>query len=215
MIIFAEYRGPDFGDGNFIKGKIYLAEVVTDHGAEYSTYITIVDEDGESIRLEREDNRFFCSKGVDVVVVDPMPGSNIEEGSIIRCYGASREDDGIKVDIGEKGGYWNLSRIVFLDRTILQLGVKVLSDSKWGQITGVSDKMSVLVGGKWISPPHYCFFVNRGQIRDIPLVECISSIGADSIDLGQLYEVSGQQGDLYSLEGIPDENFDKERFKKV
>jgi len=214
MILFAEYNGPDFGKGRFIKGRVYLADVASEGGAEYSKHITLMDEDDERIRLDSEDARFSCSTDCLSVVIEPMRGSGLEVGDVVSCSKVSKGEN-LKVEVN--GSYWNMSRLVLLDRVIVQPGIQVLWQEDWYSIGGVGDNMSVLLDGEWRDLQECRFFVVCGRIGASPMVRCKSDVGLTSLCLGALYEVVGESGTLYTLMGDDGKmcGFDQSRFEKV
>lgn len=214
MILFAEYNGPDFGKGRFIKGKVYLADVASEGGVEYSRNIALVDEDGERIRLDYKDARFSCFSDCLAVVVEPMRGRDLEVGDVVSCSKASKGEN-FKIEV--QGTYWNMSRLILLDRLIVQPGRKVLWNSNWYSIGGVGDDMNVLLDGEWRPLQECRFFVVCGRIGASPMVRCKSAVGLTSISLGALYEVLGESGNLYMIKGDDGEmcGFDQSRFEKI
>jgi len=188
-MIFARFVGVT-GEGTFIEGKVYLARPeIDDVGTVNFDFLEIVDEDGETIREDPEDERFDYPDEVYAVVVKSF--GEFEIGEVVTVDDAKMNGDAM-LHVGGVG-FVQESSLVILDATIVKPRCYVMEEStgKWLPIRRVDESMGILVEGSdgVRSLSEFRFAVSHGDVCVNPLVKCVDDCGEQDLEIGSLYQL--------------------------
>lgn len=188
-MIFARYRGLA-GDGNFTKGKTYLARPQLD-GTDAVDFdsLYMIDNDGKRIVIDPDNERFEYFEKVYAVLLREV--KERPQGSVVVADEISQDGDLLRVrDIG----YLKMKILEILDETNLVPGMWVM-DMKtgiWTMVERVDERMWIMPDGfsKMRSPDEFCFAVSDGDLVVEPLVRCIDNEGTEGLTVGALYRLT-------------------------
>lgn len=193
-MIFAKYIGLEKGLG-FIKGKVYFGMPEMDSDVASMEFVTIKDENGNSVRVIPKDGRFEFFDQVYAVILERMGGYGV--GEVVILNGGEINGD-TYVSIKDSG-FWKASGVEVLDETNVGRGM-VIQDvltGIWGTINKIDDCMWIACGSmEEVRPPTvYKFAVSYdGQLMSIPLVKCIDINGLQNLTIGKIYQIERVDG---------------------
>jgi hypothetical protein len=205
-MIFARYRGPT-GEGNFTKGKTYLARPgLDDTDTVDFDRLYIVDDDGERIVADPDNGRFEYLDEVYVALLGK--GLAFPQGSIHLANEVSRD-----------GEYMSVRRIGFLKKEILEIldestlvpGMWVMDRQTgiWTQIERVDESTWIMPEGfeEMRDPEEFHMAVFEGDVAMEPLVRCCDASGVEGLTVGTIYQLLRTRTDgMVSLVNDDDKN---------
>ena len=219
-MIFTIFKGQERkakkGQGNFMRGKVYIAvPEIDDPSVVDIERLEIVDEDGKAVWVNSSEGRFEFPSEVYAAVIQSWK-KNVSKGQVV-----------VIDEIGDKGDYYKVKDVGFvqaknfqvLDMTVVRPGMVVfdLIKQRWSRILSVDESMRISVEGNFDmrEASDFIFVVLDGDLSAIPLIRCKPDSILPNLTPNNLYRVKNvlENGDVVVTDDDKNEaTFDSDVF---
>ena len=159
-------------------------------------FLTIDNDEGQSVRIPQGDNSFEYLEEVYAVVL--LSVEDVEPGEVVVVNDAVKDAKVIppepqKYLLRVKGvGLYQAANFILLDRTNVFPGLVVQdTDGTWQPVRRVDECLWVMVEGSDVyrSPEEFHFAVSGSDILTEPIVKCIMADGLTNLTVGKCYRL--------------------------
>jgi hypothetical protein len=210
-MILARFVEKKNTEGQFTRGKIYLANEEYHYLATTIGQLDIVDDAGIHIKVDPKTEEFVFPEVAYAVWIGP-PIKNIEVGKVFVVDDVDNESFHIEGD-----GYLVIKNFEILDSTNLHpsMYVQEIATGMWKKVMRVNNESMICIENESTMrhPTDFRFFVFDGAIARQPILYCLNETGVDLTE-GKAYPlISNTRNSVVVVNDIGCETeYDRERF---